>query len=225
MLEAAGANGMEQRRHTLLIVDDEVDVLESLRHQFHRTYRVLTRTSGEEAVEILENDDVDADPLRPADARHVGRPVPPPGPRAQARRDPHALHRLRRHPGGHQRGQRRAHLPLHPQALGLGRARRDHPPGRRAVRPAGRAAAADRRAAGGQRPAGRGQRRAGPRRPAQDGVHRGRQPRIQHADHPGAGPDRAAAALDHRAPGPGARDPPPDHGQRPATRPARRRTC
>ncbi len=27
---------MEQRRHTLLVVDDEVDVLESLRHQFHR---------------------------------------------------------------------------------------------------------------------------------------------------------------------------------------------
>ena len=40
---AAGASGMEQRRHTLLVVDDEVDVLESLRHQFHRGYRVLTR--------------------------------------------------------------------------------------------------------------------------------------------------------------------------------------
>ena len=44
---------MEQRRHTLLIVDDEVDVLESLRHQFHRTHRVLTATSGGQAVSLL----------------------------------------------------------------------------------------------------------------------------------------------------------------------------
>ena len=44
---------MEQRRHTLLIVDDEVDVLESLRHQFHRAYRVLTATSGSQAVSLL----------------------------------------------------------------------------------------------------------------------------------------------------------------------------
>ena len=50
---------MEQRRHTLLVVDDEVDVLESLRHQFHRTYRVLTVRLGPEAIEILENDDVE----------------------------------------------------------------------------------------------------------------------------------------------------------------------
>jgi len=48
-----------KRRHTLLIVDDEVDVLESLRHQFHRTYHVLTASSGPEALEILNNHDVD----------------------------------------------------------------------------------------------------------------------------------------------------------------------
>ena len=50
---------MGQPRHTLLIVDDEPDVLDSLRHQFHRSYRVLTRTSGVEAVEILAHDEVD----------------------------------------------------------------------------------------------------------------------------------------------------------------------
>jgi signal transduction histidine kinase len=50
---------MGQKRHTLLIVDDEPDVLDSLRHQFHRTYRVLTRTSGTEAVETLTTDEVD----------------------------------------------------------------------------------------------------------------------------------------------------------------------
>jgi signal transduction histidine kinase len=50
---------MGQRRHTLLIVDDEPDVLDSLRHQFHRSYRVLTHTSGKEAVETLQNDEVD----------------------------------------------------------------------------------------------------------------------------------------------------------------------
>ncbi len=46
------------RRHTLLVVDDEVDVLESLRHLFHRSYRVLTASSGARAVEILQTDDV-----------------------------------------------------------------------------------------------------------------------------------------------------------------------
>ena len=49
---------MEQRRHTLLIVDDEVDVLESLRHQFHRTYRVLTAGSGGQAVSMLDTNEV-----------------------------------------------------------------------------------------------------------------------------------------------------------------------
>ena len=50
---------MEQRRHTLLVVDDEVDVLESLRHQFHRSYRVLTSVSGKQAIEILLTEDVE----------------------------------------------------------------------------------------------------------------------------------------------------------------------
>lgn len=46
------------RRHTLLIVDDEVDVLESLRHLFHRAYRVLTANGGEQAIEMLRGNDV-----------------------------------------------------------------------------------------------------------------------------------------------------------------------
>ena len=46
------------RRHTLLIVDDEVDVLESLRHLFHRAYRVLTANSGDQAVEMLRQNEV-----------------------------------------------------------------------------------------------------------------------------------------------------------------------
>jgi signal transduction histidine kinase len=45
---------MDQRRHTLLVVDDEVDVLESLRHLFHRSYRVLTANSGAAALEVLD---------------------------------------------------------------------------------------------------------------------------------------------------------------------------
>jgi signal transduction histidine kinase len=49
---------MDARRHTLLVVDDEVDVLESLRHLFHRSYRVLTASSGDEALELLKNNDV-----------------------------------------------------------------------------------------------------------------------------------------------------------------------
>lgn len=49
---------MDQRRHTLLVVDDEVDVLESLRHLFHRSYRVLIASSGSQAISILEQNEV-----------------------------------------------------------------------------------------------------------------------------------------------------------------------
>jgi signal transduction histidine kinase len=49
---------MDARRHTLLVVDDEVDVLESLRHLFHRSYRVLTASSGDEALQLLNKNDV-----------------------------------------------------------------------------------------------------------------------------------------------------------------------
>jgi signal transduction histidine kinase len=50
---------MGQRRHTLLIVDDEADVLDSLRHQFHRDYRVLTCIAGAEAIRVLQEDQVE----------------------------------------------------------------------------------------------------------------------------------------------------------------------
>jgi signal transduction histidine kinase len=59
LVHAVGEKRMEQRRHTLLIVDDEPDVLESLRHQFHRSYRVLTSLAGKDAIQILQNDDVE----------------------------------------------------------------------------------------------------------------------------------------------------------------------
>jgi signal transduction histidine kinase len=45
-------------RHTLLIVDDEPDVLDSLRYLFHRNYRVLTAGGGEEALKLLHENDV-----------------------------------------------------------------------------------------------------------------------------------------------------------------------
>jgi signal transduction histidine kinase len=45
---------METRRHTLLIVDDEPDVLDSLRHLFRRQNEVLCAHGGEEALEILK---------------------------------------------------------------------------------------------------------------------------------------------------------------------------
>lgn len=43
---------------TLLIVDDEPDVLDSLRHLFHRRYRVLTAEGGTEALGLLEAHEV-----------------------------------------------------------------------------------------------------------------------------------------------------------------------
>ncbi len=45
-------------RPSLLIVDDEVDVLDSLRYLFHRRYRVLTAGGGESALEILRDEEV-----------------------------------------------------------------------------------------------------------------------------------------------------------------------
>jgi signal transduction histidine kinase len=47
---------MDRRRHTLLIVDDEPDVLDSLRHLFHRHYVVRTATSARDALELLQKD-------------------------------------------------------------------------------------------------------------------------------------------------------------------------
>jgi len=49
---------MMNGRHTLLIVDDEVDLLDSLCHQFRRAYRVLTATSGASALDLMRNEDV-----------------------------------------------------------------------------------------------------------------------------------------------------------------------
>jgi len=47
-----------KRRHCLLIVDDEPDVLESLRHLFHRRYEVVLADNGPDAIRILESRDV-----------------------------------------------------------------------------------------------------------------------------------------------------------------------
>lgn len=54
---AAGRASRANRR-ALLIVDDEVDVLESLRHQFHRTYKVLTAASGQAALDLMRENEV-----------------------------------------------------------------------------------------------------------------------------------------------------------------------
>jgi response regulator RpfG family c-di-GMP phosphodiesterase len=50
----------EDRKHTLLIVDDEPGLLQTLRHQFFRDYRVLTAESGHAALELLGLEDVHA---------------------------------------------------------------------------------------------------------------------------------------------------------------------
>ncbi|WP_225409781.1 response regulator [Stigmatella hybrida] len=50
---------MSELRHTLLLVDDEADVLDILVRMFQRQYRVLTATSGQEALSILRTQSVD----------------------------------------------------------------------------------------------------------------------------------------------------------------------
>ncbi len=48
----------DERRHTLLIADDEPALLQSLRHQFARDYRVLTAEGGREALDLLRREEV-----------------------------------------------------------------------------------------------------------------------------------------------------------------------
>lgn len=50
--------GAKHTKHTLMVIDDEPDVLESVGHLFHRTYRVLTAENGEDALATLRREDV-----------------------------------------------------------------------------------------------------------------------------------------------------------------------
>lgn len=45
-------------KHTILAVDDEPANLRMLERLFHREYRILTANSGEEALEILQREDI-----------------------------------------------------------------------------------------------------------------------------------------------------------------------
>ena len=49
---------MRTMRYTILFVDDEPEVLTSLRMAFEGKYRVLTAQSGREALELLRQEDV-----------------------------------------------------------------------------------------------------------------------------------------------------------------------
>jgi signal transduction histidine kinase len=52
-----GITGGEKPRPTLLVVDDEPEVLRSVSSLLRMKYRVITRTSGVEALEVLRSDD------------------------------------------------------------------------------------------------------------------------------------------------------------------------
>lgn len=54
-LETRGTGPMQSRRHTLLVVDDESAVVDSVRDLFYRKYRVLTATTAVGALELLGN--------------------------------------------------------------------------------------------------------------------------------------------------------------------------
>ena len=65
---------------TLLVVDDEPEVLRSVHDLLRLDYRVLTFDRGAEALELLDAPGpIHVDHVRPADARDDGRRVPPPG--------------------------------------------------------------------------------------------------------------------------------------------------
>src|SRR5262249_53477509 len=59
LVQTTAANGAERRRHTLLVVDDEVDVLDSVRHQSHRTYHARSPPSGSRGRELLGTPEVE----------------------------------------------------------------------------------------------------------------------------------------------------------------------
>ena len=50
---------MEQEKFRLLFVDDEADILDSLRRTFRRDHEVLTANSGAEGIELLKSERVD----------------------------------------------------------------------------------------------------------------------------------------------------------------------
>src|SRR5215217_7021483 len=50
---------MERRRHTILVVDDEADVVKSVKDLLRLEYNVLTATRAEEAMNILAGNEVD----------------------------------------------------------------------------------------------------------------------------------------------------------------------
>src|SRR4051794_12981952 len=50
---------LDAPRQTLLLVDDEPDVLEILSKTFEKTHRVLASSSANEALEILKRESVD----------------------------------------------------------------------------------------------------------------------------------------------------------------------
>ncbi|ATB38970.1 two-component system sensor histidine kinase/response regulator [Cystobacter fuscus] len=50
---------MSDTRHTLLLVDDEPDVIDLLQRMFHKRYQVLSASSGREALELLRRHPVD----------------------------------------------------------------------------------------------------------------------------------------------------------------------
>ena len=54
VLGRLGTIRMESPRHTLLVVDDEPDVLDSLRHLFRRHNEVLCASGGDEALALLK---------------------------------------------------------------------------------------------------------------------------------------------------------------------------
>jgi two-component system response regulator HupR/HoxA len=49
---------MTAEQHTILVVDDEVSILRLLEYTFRADYRVLTASSGADALEILRKEDV-----------------------------------------------------------------------------------------------------------------------------------------------------------------------
>ena len=186
---------MGQKRHTLLIVDDEVDVLDSLRHQFHRSYRVLTHTSGNKPSRSLKktrSSSILSDQRMPGmtgdQFLRRARGLKPDAIRMlftgyadiqaviNAVNEGHIFRYILKPwdstelEGIIRQGVEQYDLLAERKRL-----------------------ITELQAANAQLL--RGQRRACPGRPAQDGLHRGGQPRVQHADHAGAGADRALAAL------------------------------
>ena len=127
--------GCMRHAHTVLFVDDEVNILKALQRLLRSEHmNVLCASRAQEALELLDKQAVPGRRHRSAHARDVGRRPALPGAPALPRHRAHDAHRLHRDGRRRRRHQPRRDLPADHEAVERRRAARHDPPGLRPLR-------------------------------------------------------------------------------------------